>query len=135
MAKITVEQFFGTLQQSMVESWKSHLKTSKYSEHIALDEYYSSIVDKVDSLIENYMGTHEKLEDYENLLTLDEYDSIEYFEQLRQIVIDGRELMDSPELESCTDDILGLIDTTLYKLKNLTESKITPLSKYIKLLS
>lgn len=135
MAKITVEQFFGTLQQSMVESWKSHLKTSKYSEHIALDEYYSSIVDKVDSLIENYMGTHEKLEDYENLLTLDEYDSIEYFEQLRQIVIDGRELMDSPELESSTDDILGLIDTTLYKLKNLTESKITPLSKYIKLLS
>ncbi len=135
MAKITVEQFFGTLQQSMVESWKSHLKTSKYSEHIALDEYYSSIVDKVDSLIENYMGTHEKLEDYENLLTLDEYDSIEYFEQLRQIVIDGRELMDSPELESGTDDILGLIDTTLYKLKNLTESKITPLSKYIKLLS
>ncbi len=133
MAKITVEQFFGTLQQSMVESWKSHLKTSKYSEHIALDEYYSSIVDKVDSLIENYMGTHEKLEDYENLLTLDEYDSIEYFEQLRQIVIDGRELMDSPELESGTDDILGLIDTTLYKLKNLTESKITPLSKYIKL--
>ncbi len=135
MAKITVEQFFGTLQQSMVESWKSHLKTSKYSEHIALDEYSSSIVDKVDSLIENYMGTHEKLEDYENLLTLDEYDSIEYFEQLRQIVIDGRELMDSPELESGTDDILGLIDTTLYKLKNLTESKITPLSKYIKLLS
>lgn len=135
MAKITVEQFFGTLQQSMVESWKSHLKTSKYSEHIALDEYYSSIVDKVDSLIENYMGTHEKLEDYENLLTLDEYDSIEYFEQLRQIVIDGRELMDSSELESGTDDILGLIDTTLYKLKNLTESKITPLSKYIKLLS
>lgn len=135
MAKITVEQFFGTIQQSMVESWKSHLKTSKYSEHIALDEYYSSIVDKVDSLIENYMGTHEKLEDYENLLTLNEYDSIEYFEQLREIVVDGRELMDSPELESCTDDILGLIDRTLYKLKNLTESKITPLSKYIKLLS
>ena len=131
--KITVEEFFGTLQQSMVESWKSHLKTSKYSEHIALDEYYSSIVDKVDSLIENYMGTHDKIENYTNILDLEEYDSIEYFEQLRQIVVDGRELMDSPELESCVDDILGLIDTTLYKLKNLTESKVTPLSRYAKI--
>lgn len=133
MAKISIEQFFGTLQQSMVESWKSHLKTSKYSEHIALDEYYSEIVDKVDSLIENWMGIHEKIEDYENLLNLDRYDSIEYFEQLREIVVEGRSLMDSSELESNVDDILGLIDRTLYKLKNLTESKVTSLSNYAKL--
>ena len=127
-----IEEFFGTLQQSMVESWKSHLKTSKYSEHIALDEYYNSIVDKVDSLIENWMGTHGKVEEYINLLTSDEYESIEYFEELRKIVEEGRELMDSTELESGVDDILSLIDTTLYKLKELTESKVTPLAKYIK---
>jgi len=127
-----IEEFFGTLQQSMVESWKSHLKTFKYSEHIALDEYYNSIVDKVDSLIENWMGTHGKVEEYINLLTSDEYESIEYFEELRKIVEEGRELMDSTELESGVDDILSLIDTTLYKLKELTESKVTPLAKYIK---
>ena len=127
-----IEEFFGTLQQSMVESWRSHLKTSKYSEHIALDEYYNDIVDKVDSLIENWMGIHGKVEEYVNLLTSDEYESVEYFEELRKIVEEGRELMDSTELESNVDDILSLIDRTLYKLKELTESKVTPLAKYIK---
>jgi len=127
-----IEELFGTLQQSMVESWRSHLKTSKYSEHIALDEYYNDIVDKVDSLIENWMGIHGKVEEYINLLTSDEYESVEYFEELRNIVEEGRELMDSSELESNVDDILSLIDRTLYKLKELTESKVTPLAKYIK---
>ena len=128
-----IEELFGTLQQSMVETWRSHLKTSKYSEHIALDEYYNAIVDLVDALIENWMGTHDKVEDYVNLLTDEEYESIQYLEALREIVIEGRDLMDSSELESNVDDILGLIDRTLYKLKELTESKVTPLSKYIKI--
>ena len=128
-----IEELFGTLQQSMVETWRSHLKTSKYSEHIALDEYYNAIVDLVDALVENWMGTHDKVEDYVNLLTDEEYESIQYLEALREIVIEGRDLMDSSELESNVDDILGLIDRTLYKLKELTESKVTPLSKYIKI--
>lgn len=128
-----IEELFGTLQQSMVETWRSHLKTSKYSEHIALDEYYNAIVDLVDALVENWMGTHEKVEDYVNLLNDEEYESIAYLEALRDIVVEGRELMDSSELESNVDDILGLIDRTLYKLKNLTESKVTPLSRYAKI--
>lgn len=128
-----IEELFGTLQQSMVETWRSHLKTSKYSEHIALDEYYNAIVDLVDALVENWMGTHDKVEDYVNLLTDEEYESIQYLEALREIVVEGRDLMDSSELESNVDDILGLIDRTLYKLKELTESKVTPLSKYIKI--
>lgn len=126
-----IEEFFGTLQQSMVETWRNHLMTNKYSEHIALDEFYSDIVDKVDALIENWMGTHEKIEEYLNLLEGD-YEALEYMEELRKVVVEGRELMDSPELESCVDDILGLIDRTIYKLRELTESKVTPLNKYIK---
>lgn len=128
-----IEELFGTLQQSMVETWRSHLKTSKYSEHIALDEYYNAIVDLVDALVENWMGTHDKVEDYINLLADEEYESIQYLEALREIVVEGRDLMDSSELESNVDDILELIDRTLYKLKELTESKITPLSKYVKI--
>ena len=126
-----IEEFFGTLQESMLMTWRSHLKTNKYSEHIALDEYYSEIVDLVDTLVENWMGSHMKLEEYTNILDGEEYDAIQYLESLRQIVVEGRELMDSSELESNVDDILGLIDRTLYKLKNLTESKLTSMKTYI----
>ena len=127
-----IEEFFGTLQQSMVETWRSHLMTNKYSEHIALDEFYSEIVDKVDALIENWIGTHEKVEEYLNLLEGD-FEALEYMEELRKVVVEGRDLMDSSELESCVDDILGLIDRTIYKLRELTESKVTPLTKFTKI--
>ena len=36
---ITIEELFGTLQQSVVASWRKHLRTAKYSKHIALDEF------------------------------------------------------------------------------------------------
>ena len=128
-----IEELFGTLQQSMVEAWRSHLKTNKYSAHIALDEYYIDIVDKVDALIENWMAMHDKVEEYVNILDEEDYEALSYMEELREVCVEGRELMDSPELESAMDDILSLIDRTIYKLRELTESKITPLSKYIKL--
>lgn len=127
-----IEELFGTLQQSMVETWRDHLKTTKYSEHIALDEYYNDIIDKVDALIENWIGSHERVDNYVNLLDGEEYSAVEYLEALKDIVKEGRELMDSSELESCVDDILGLLDRTLYKLKNLTEARLTSIDKFTK---
>ena len=42
---MTIEEYFGTLQQSFVEIWKNHLQTSKYRDHKALNDYYEDIVD------------------------------------------------------------------------------------------
>ena len=59
----TIEEFFGTLQQSVVEEWRKHLKTSKYSKHMALDEFYTEMPEKVDKLIEDYQGINGKVEE------------------------------------------------------------------------
>ena len=130
-----VEQFFGTLQQATVESWKEHLKTDKYSKHIALNEFYDEIIELVDTLIENYMGIYGKVENYENILTTEKIGAIEYLESLREMCKSAQDDLfddeDDSELVSDIDNILSLIDSTLYKLKELKESKLISLKDYL----
>lgn len=131
MRTANISQLFGTLQQSVVNSWKNHLKTSKYAAHMALDEYYKEMPELVDTLIENYQGIYGKVDDYKNILDFNE-DPIKYLEDLRDICVNSKGLLQqNTELESDMDNILSLIDSTLYKLKELTESFVS-LEDYIK---
>ena len=118
-----VEEFFGTLQESVVMTWRKHLKTKKYSSHMALDEYYKEAPELIDALIEGWQGTHDKIEEYIDLLKDKKFDTaVDYLTELRNITKEGRKLMDSSELESDTDAILSLIDGVIYKLKELKEN-------------
>ena len=120
---MTIEEFFGTLQESVVMTWRKHLKTKKYSSHMALDEYYKEAPELIDALIEAWQGTHDKVEEYVDLLKDNDFDTaVDYLTELRKITKEGRDLMDSSELESDVDSILSLIDSVIYKLKELKES-------------
>lgn len=115
----SVGEFCGTLMQSVVEMWKAHLMTDRYSEHMALDEYYKEMPEKVDSFIECFLSIDGKIDNYKNTLIFDD-DAIEYLTELKNLVVDGRDKYASTtELESAIDDVLSLIDSTLYKLKEL----------------
>lgn len=120
---MTIEQLFGTLQQSIVDIWRSHLKTDKYSEHMALDEYYKDMPELIDTLIENYMGRYGKVLSYENILNPETYSTpAEYLTALRSLVSETYETISASELKSDLDAILSQIDSTVYKLKELTEA-------------
>jgi hypothetical protein len=127
-----IEEFFGTLQQSVVESWRKHLKTDKYSEHIALNEFYEEMPDLVDDLIEAWMGINGKVKTYKNNFTEEKMGTIEYLETLKEFVKTGKEdFMEEDELESLCDDILSQIDSTLYKIKELKENKFMDLKDFL----
>ena len=121
----TIEELFGTLQQSIVESWRKHLKTSKYSSHMALNDFYEDMPDLVDQLIEDYMGVvGGKVDNYKCIFTAEDMDVYEYLKALRTLVKDGaKKFLEESELKSDVDSILSLIDSTLYKLKELSENK------------
>ena len=132
-----IEEFFGTLQQATVEAWKEHLKTDKYSKHIALNDFYEDIVELVDTLIEDYMGIYGKVSDYKNIMTTEKIGAVEYLESLREMCKEAADDLfdddDDSELLSDIDNILSLIDSTLYKLKELKEEKyMKSLSDFIK---
>jgi hypothetical protein len=123
---MTIGELFGTLQESVTAQWRKHLQTNKYSAHMALDEFYKEMPEKVDALIEAWQADNDIVDDYENIIDGESIDAIGYLEELKQIVKDGRKefFKDNSELESLTDDILSQIDSTLYKLKHLSESLI-----------
>ena len=131
---ITIEQLFGTLQQSVVSTWRKHLRTAKYAKHIALNEFYEDMPDKVDALIEAWMGVNgKKIKGYENILHSANMNTLTYLKELKKITKQGYELMGGEkELEALLDDIVELIDSTLYKVKELDEGEtLINLSDYI----
>ncbi len=132
---MTIEELFGTLQQSVVEEWRSHLKTSKYSKHEALNDFYTEMPELIDTLIEDYMGhTKSKVEDYKNILNAENLDTLQYLEELHEICQAGYDLMPegAPELKSDLDAIKSKIDTTMYKLRELKENGMKSLMDFIK---
>lgn len=130
---MTIEELFGTLQQSVVAGWRKHLKTHKYSKHMALDEFYSEMPDKVDALIEAWMGVNgKKIKSFDNILQSKNMGTLVYLKELRKVVKQGYELMGGEkELEACLDDIVELIDSTLYKVKELSENRMMDLRDFI----
>lgn len=134
----SVEELFGTLQQSIVAEWRKHLQTSKYSKHMALDEFYKDMPDLVDDLIEAYVGhTGEKVEDFKNVLKAEDLNALEYLEELHEICQSGYDLLpeDAPELKSALDAIKEKIDSVMYKVRELKESQsshMKSLSEYLK---
>lgn len=98
-----------------------HWQTQSFAQHKALEDYYSAIVDLVDSLVESYQGTQSIIKIFSN----DEkyvYDgnSISYFETLLTNVQNNRIAFDEEtDLQNIVDEIISEIKSLLYKLKNL----------------
>ena len=130
---MTIEELFGTLQMSVVSSWRKHLRTAKYGKHEALDEFYKEMPEKVDTLIEAYMGAYgKKIGAFQNTLQSSNLNTLKYLGELKKVCRQGYDLLDdNEELESLLDDIVNLINSTLYKVKELSESRMVDLSAFV----
>lgn len=130
---MTIEELFGTLQMSVVAGWRKHLRTAKYGKHKALQEFYEEMPDKVDALIEGWMGANgKKVGSFQNILSSSNLNTLKYLNELKRVCKEGKALMnENEELLSLVDDILNLINSTLYKVKELSESNITPFKEFV----
>lgn len=120
---LSIKEYLGTLMQSVVETWGLHLNTNKYSEHIALNEFYDEMLDLVDTLIENYKGIYGNIPAKAEVFKPEATNASEYLRELREFVEKGRSLFTDSEILSDIDSILSAIDECLYKVENLTENR------------
>ena len=97
-----------------------HWQTESYAAHQALGEYYESIPDLIDAVIEAYQGKTTiilrdfpiEMESYEQMTPL------AYMEYLSMELTEGRALFGTdPEIQNLVDAIADLIDSTMYKLR------------------
>ena len=131
---MNINEYFGTLLQSVTEAHKKHLMTGKYSDHKALNEFYDEMPDLVDALIEHYQGENGKVENLKNVIDADGKDAIAYLEELLEFTKKGKDELfdDKSAILSDIDDIIGQIDSTLYQLRELKEhSGLKSLSDYL----
>lgn len=126
------------LQDSVLHSWKLHLKAKKYSVHVILEEYYDEALDIIDGLIEHYQGicNCDIIRDDVVIDLIKNDDPLTYFTSLKGYIMDFLNNTSNfneytIEIKSDFDDLLRLIDSTLYKLSHLTESKIKSFNSFI----
>lgn len=116
-AQITVGDFFITLLHSATNTHILHLQSRSLSEHLALGEFYNSVVELTDSVIEAWQGKNVKLATYPNTYMpplgtgLDELNALSAFFQANRSVVGS-----DSELQNLLDGIQDLIDSTIYKL-------------------
>ena len=133
---LTIGEFFGTLMESIQITWRYHLNATKHSTHVILEEYYSDAQDMVDTIIECYQSKFGIINNTEYANRICDFDKscLCYLQELRWFVENGKsvipEINCSSEILSEIDTLITKIDTTIYKLKNLTESKKKPFKTF-----
>jgi hypothetical protein len=115
-----MEAFALALLNSATCAHIQHWQTRNYATHTALAKYYEAIPDLVDALVESYMGRNGLLGDFDEEFEL-EKNPVKYFKALQKYVDENRKhLPNDKELQNIVDEVLNLINTTIYKLENLS---------------
>ena len=117
-----VMAFTMCLLHSVTNAHILHLTTQSYSEHKALESFYTEIGDLIDSFVEDFQGKYGLLHDFIADYQLPKTNPLDYLTYLKDEVATLRREPNFPqdtELQNITDEIASLIDSTLYKLRFL----------------
>ena len=119
-----VMDFTICLLNSVTTAHILHLSSRSYSQHKALETFYTEIGDLVDDFVEAFQGVYGLLTKYPATADLfAESDPIVYLQYLKTEVSTLRRANGFPQdsqLQNVTDEIEQLIDATLYKLRFLS---------------
>ncbi len=119
-----VGEFIGSLLHSATVTHMMHLQAvgeGSYAKHKALGAYYEGIVDLADSVAEAIQGCELTIiTGYPKSFTVQLRDPLAYMEALKQFVAVNREsVSEESNVQNEIDNIVTLIDSTIYKLKFL----------------
>lgn len=99
----------------------AHWATTSYAAHMALGDFYDSVVDKIDGIVEAYQGQHGIIKGIKLQATMkgDIMDLIgseaAWIAANRERIAEGNAM-----LLNMIDDLSAVYSTTFYKLKNLS---------------
>ena len=122
MDRSTVAEFVVNLLNSSTITHIMHLQTKSYSQHVALGDFYDGIIGLTDSFAEAYQGAYGVIESYPTPKSTDKA-PLEYLDGLCEYVEETREkLPQDTQLQNIVDEIVALLDTTIYKIRRFTQA-------------
>lgn len=113
--KLSVGSFMLTLLHSATNTHILHLQSSSYSEHQTLGAFYDSIVELTDGLIEAYQGKN-GIVVYPFEYTKPMSALLELKNLSKYVAVNRSVVGTDSELQNIVDEIVTLIDSTIYKL-------------------
>lgn len=115
-----IKSFVAKLFETRQVAHNAHLSTKSYAQHKALNSYYDGILELSDTFIETFQGQYGIISGYEEMQIKKENDIVAYFEDAVEKFKETRSELDKdPHLQNIIDEMVGLVYSTLYKLKNL----------------
>lgn len=122
MKTTSMDMLIGTLFLARDIAHKAHLASTSYAEHMALEGFYTGIVDLADTLAETYQGRFGRLLDIPQTTQEAKMPILDNLEAqrdwLRTARYDAVPAEETP-LQNIIDEIESLFCTTIYKLKFL----------------
>jgi len=98
----------------------AHLKTTSYSAHVAMGEFYDGVGDFADSLAEQWQGISEKLLEFPTSAELTKCNTpeecVKYLRGLYDMCDKVQDICEHSEIINTIDEIKSLINSTKYKL-------------------
>ena len=119
---MSCEVFIGHLFLARDVTHSAHLNTRSYAKHMALNEFYDSIIDLADKFAEAYQGRHGLIGPITLMSAKKTGNIIEFLEDSLKDVEDMRyKVCDKSDtaLQNIIDEIVGQYLSSLYKLKFL----------------
>ncbi len=111
-------EFLGNLFGVRDQIHLIHLSTRSYSEHKALDEFYTALLDLIDGLAEGIQGVH-GLQEITIPTSTQPTSSVEILTEFYNMLEEKRILYSEGWVQNQIDEIAQLTAQTLYKLKFL----------------
>lgn len=112
-----IGQLILTLLHGVTNTHILHLQSQKYSEHVALGEFYEGLSDLVDSLVESLQGKYKTILTYPQEYIAPAETGLQEVQELSDFFQEMRpNLPQDTELQNICDEIQSLMNSTIYKL-------------------
>lgn len=98
-----------------------HLRSTSYSQHMALGEFYACFPGLVDGIVEEYQGVNGLVTDYPSVVSVTNYsDPSLFLKDLYAFVNTNRNVLGTEShIQNSMDTLLTAISQTVYKIDNL----------------
>ena len=123
-AKSDISKFISKLLESremaQVYHWTVKGDMGSHAAHLALEAYYSGVIEFIDDIVEIYQGQYGLIEGYETIDTSDSKskDKLDYFKETVEFVKSNRTCIKSEDthIHNIIDELIALQYKTIYKL-------------------
>lgn len=117
LPSVTIGEFFLKLLHAATNGHILHLQTKSYSEHKALQKYYEELPDLVDNIIEQWQGAYQTIVEYPATYEAPNMDALQEVMAVRDFVVKNRAIVgDYTSIQNQVDELMSLLDSTVYKL-------------------